>query len=107
MAATSSPPRTGRGLSFEDVSADLLAGVDVYKNVAANMIEGGIAGTTNLRTRVPFDNAKPLLSVNTDYNYGDLSEKGFLVRQRPGDGPLADGHRRDRAAGERQRLERR
>nr|WP_316629403.1 TonB-dependent receptor [uncultured Brevundimonas sp.] len=67
----------GRGLSFEDVSADLLAGVDVYKNVAANMIEGGIAGTTNLRTRVPFDNAKPLLSVNTDYNYGDLSEKGF------------------------------
>lgn len=68
---------SGRGLSFEDVSADLLAGVDVYKNVAANMIEGGIAGTINLRTRVPFDNADRLLSVNTDYNYGDLSERGF------------------------------
>lgn len=67
----------GRGLSFEDVSADLLAGVDVYKNVAANMIEGGIAGTTNLRTRVPFDNSEPLLAINTDYNYGDLSERGF------------------------------
>jgi TonB-dependent receptor len=68
---------SGRGLSFEDVSADLLSGVDVYKNVAANMIEGGIAGTINLRTRVPFDNSEPLLAVNTDYNYGDLSEKGF------------------------------
>ncbi len=68
---------SGRGLSFEDVSADLLSGVDVYKNVAANMIEGGIAGTINLRTRVPFDNAEPLLAVNADYNYGDLSEKGF------------------------------
>lgn len=67
----------GRGLSFEDVSADLLAGVDVYKNVAANMIEGGIAGTTNLRTRVPFDNSDPLLAINADYNYGDLSERGF------------------------------
>ncbi|HEY0925181.1 TonB-dependent receptor [Brevundimonas sp.] len=67
----------GRGLSFEDVSADLLAGVDVYKNVTANMIEGGIAGTINLRTRVPFDNRGHLLAVNTDYNYGDLSERGF------------------------------
>jgi len=68
---------SGRGLSFEDVSADLLSGVDVYKNVAANMIEGGIAGTINLRTRVPFDNADRLFAVNADYNYGDLSEKGF------------------------------
>ena len=67
----------GRGLSFEDVSADLLAGVDVYKNVAANMIEGGIAGTINLRTRVPFDSSGPMIAVNTDYNYGDLSERGF------------------------------
>ena len=68
---------SGRGLSFEDVSADLLAGVDVYKNVAANMIEGGIAGTINLRTRTPFDSVDRLVSVNADYNYGDLSERGF------------------------------
>jgi TonB-dependent receptor len=67
----------GRGLSFEDVSADLLAGVDVYKNVAANMIEGGIAGTVNLRTRVPFDSSGPLIATNVDYNYGDLSERGY------------------------------
>lgn len=68
---------SGRGLSFEDVSADLLAGVDVYKNVAANQIEGGIAGTVNLRTRTPFDVDDSLIAINTDYNYGDLSERGF------------------------------
>src|SRR3954468_4857791 len=44
-----------RGLSFEDVPAELMSGIDVYKNPSADMIEGGIAGTVNLRTRMPFD----------------------------------------------------
>lgn len=85
---------SGRGLSFEDVSADLLAGVDVYKNVAANMIEGGIAGTINLRTRVPFDSADSLIAINTDYNYGDLSERGFWS------GSVLASNRWDTAIGE-------
>ena len=45
--------RNTRGLSFEDVPAELMSGVDVYKNPSADMIEGGIAGTVNLRTRRP------------------------------------------------------
>ena len=69
--------RNGRGLSFEDVSADLLAGVDVYKNPAANQIEGGVGGTVNLRTRLPFDQSGRLLAVATDYNYGDMMEEGY------------------------------
>lgn len=69
--------RNGRGLSFEDVSADLLAGVDVYKNPAANQIEGGIGGTVNLRTRLPFDQSGSLAAMSTDYNYGDMMEKGY------------------------------
>ena len=46
---------SARGLQFNDVSPELLAGVDAYKNQTADMIEGGIAGTVNLRTRLPFD----------------------------------------------------
>lgn len=46
---------SARGLQFNDVSPELLAGVDAYKNQTAEMIEGGIAGTVNLRTRLPFD----------------------------------------------------
>ncbi|KAK0358015.1 hypothetical protein LTR94_037053, partial [Friedmanniomyces endolithicus] len=30
----------GRGLSWEEVGSDLLAGVDVYKNPSADLIEG-------------------------------------------------------------------
>lgn len=67
----------GRGLSFEDVSADLLAGVDVYKNPSAEMIEGGVGGIVNLRTRLPFDNSGLLIAASGDYNYGDLFDKGF------------------------------
>jgi TonB-dependent receptor len=67
----------GRALSFEDVSADLLAGVDVYKNPSAELIEGGIGGIVNLRTRLPFDSDKRLMAFSADYNYADLKKEGF------------------------------
>ena len=67
--------KNGRGLSFEDVSADLLAGVNVYKNPSADLIEGGIGGTVDLRTRLPFDQKKRILAFSVDSNYGDLEKK--------------------------------
>lgn len=67
----------GRGLSFEDVSPDLLAGVDVYKNPSAEMVEGGVGGIVNLRTRKPFDQSGQLIAVSGDYNYADMRQKGF------------------------------
>ncbi|ESQ88942.1 hypothetical protein ABAC460_14265 [Asticcacaulis sp. AC460] len=67
--------KNGRGLSWEDVSADLLAGVDVYKNPSADLIEGGIGGTVNLRTRLPFDSKKRIVAFSVDTNYGDLQKK--------------------------------
>ncbi|WP_407468435.1 TonB-dependent receptor [Xanthomonas campestris pv. raphani] len=66
---------SGRGLSFEDVPAELMAGVDVYKNPSAEIIEGGLGGTVNLRTRMPFDNPGRIVGGNVDYNYGDMSKQ--------------------------------
>jgi TonB-dependent receptor len=66
----------GRALNFEDISADLLAGIDVYKNPSAEMIEGGIGGLVNLRTRKPLDQGQ-LIAASIDYNYADLRKKGF------------------------------
>ncbi|WP_206606107.1 TonB-dependent receptor [Steroidobacter cummioxidans] len=60
-----------RGLNFNDVSPELMAGVDSYKNQTAEMIEGGIAGTVNLRTRLPFDSKGQVLSLTGRANYGD------------------------------------
>jgi TonB-dependent receptor len=62
----------GRTLSFADISANLMAGVDVYKNPTAKMIEGGIGGTVDLRTRKPFDHDGLTLAASADVTYGAL-----------------------------------
>lgn len=62
---------SGRGLSFEDVPAELMYAVDTYKTPSADMIEGGLGGTVNLRTRMPFDAAGQLASLTVKGNYGD------------------------------------
>jgi TonB-dependent receptor len=65
----------GRALSWGDVPVELLGGVDVYKNQTADLIEGGIAGSVNLRTRLPFDASKQLIQIGVRANYGDIGKK--------------------------------
>jgi TonB-dependent receptor len=64
----------GRAISFADIPPELLIGVDVFKTPSANMIEGGIAGTVNLRTRVPFDAPGRLVAFTAGANYGDFAK---------------------------------
>ena len=45
----------GRELSWGDVPPELMAGVDVYKNPSAELVEGAISWQINLRKRIPFD----------------------------------------------------
>jgi TonB-dependent receptor len=45
----------GRGFAFQDIPAEALAGVDVYKSNSADRIEGGVAGGVNLRLRRALD----------------------------------------------------
>ncbi len=46
---------TGRGVALQDIPAELVAGVDVYKSNSPDQIEGGIAGLIDIRLRRPFD----------------------------------------------------
>ena len=66
---------SSRGLSFGDVSPELMSGVDTYKNATADMIEGGIAGTVNLRTHVPFDSEGFVAAFSGEVGYGTLAEE--------------------------------
>jgi len=66
---------SGRGLSFEDVSPDLMGSVELYKNQTADMIEGGIAGTLSLNTRKAFDSAGRVFAFSADATYTDLREE--------------------------------
>ena len=65
----------GRSLSFQDVPSELMAGVDVFKNQKADMIEGGLGGSVNLRTFMPFDFEGQKIGLNLSENYGDFVEK--------------------------------
>ena len=66
---------SGRGLSFEDVSPELMGSVEVFKNQTADMIEGGIAGTVNLNTRKPFDSDGRVFAFTLDATYTDMREE--------------------------------
>ena len=89
---------SGRDLSFEDVSADLLAGVDVYKNPSAEIIEGGIGGIVNLRTRLPFDSDKQQFAVSARLQLRGSEGRGLRLRQRALQQSLGNGRRRIRRA---------
>ena len=64
-----------RGLNFNDISPELMSRVDAYKNQTADLIEGGIAGTVDLRTRLPFDQDRLVVTGNGKASYGDRSKK--------------------------------
>ncbi len=65
----------GRSLSFQDVPSELMSGVDVYKNQKADMIEGGLGGSVDLRTFMPFDFDGQRASASYSVNYGDFVEE--------------------------------
>ncbi|RZL84720.1 MAG: TonB-dependent receptor, partial [Sphingomonas sp.] len=66
---------SSNALSLEDVPSELLAGIDVYKNPSADLIEDQLSGTINFRTRKPFDFDGFKISGSAANTYYDLIEK--------------------------------
>ena len=56
--------RLGRALALQDIPANLVGQIDVYKTRAAEQLETGLAGQIDVRTRRPFDLPGFELSVN-------------------------------------------
>jgi TonB-dependent receptor len=92
---------SGRFLSFSDVPPELLGGVDVYKNQSADLIEGGLAGTVNLRTLVPFDREGQHFAASVEGNYGDFAEEMAPTGSVLWTNRWESGQRRDRFAAQR------
>ena len=65
----------GRELSWGDVPPELMSGVDVYKNPSAELVEGGISGQINLRTRLPFDQKGRMGALSISDNYTAFGKK--------------------------------
>ncbi|WP_213981002.1 TonB-dependent receptor [Sphingomonas sp. dw_22] len=65
----------GRSFNLQDVPAELVAGLDVYKTPSANLIEGGIGGVVDVRTRKPLDKKGLVVSGSLRARYSDLPDK--------------------------------
>ncbi|MGJ8680027.1 TonB-dependent receptor [Paraglaciecola sp.] len=65
----------GRALDWSSIPPQMIEGVDVYKNQTADLIEGGIGGSINLRTIEPFDREGFYGVVSLDGTYSDLREE--------------------------------
>ncbi|HEY5080262.1 MAG TPA: TonB-dependent receptor [Opitutaceae bacterium] len=65
----------GRGVALEDIPAEMLAGVDTYKSVGADQVEGGVAGLIDVRLHRPFDFAGTEFAITTRGYYSDQAKK--------------------------------
>ncbi|MFV0623421.1 TonB-dependent receptor [Sphingomonas sp. ac-8] len=65
----------GRQVAFQDFPAASLAGIEVYKSTTADLVEGGIAGLVNVRSRRPFDFDGFEIAGSIRGIYGDQARK--------------------------------
>ena len=68
-------PTGSRSFDFTILSSDFINGIDVYKTPTADMEEGGLAGTVNVRTLRPKDITRMRLSGNVEGLYEGNSKK--------------------------------
>ncbi|HJP70065.1 MAG TPA: TonB-dependent receptor plug domain-containing protein, partial [Sphingomicrobium sp.] len=65
----------GQAINFQDVPAELLGSVEVYKEQTADRLEGGLSGTVNMNLRLPFDNKGLHIGYDVEADYGDFAKK--------------------------------
>lgn len=68
------------GINFEDVSAGIIAAVEVTKASEAKTIEGSVGGTINLRTIRPLDLEEQIATVRVQMEESSLSTDGATPR---------------------------
>lgn len=85
-----------RSVNFQDLPAELFAGVEILKALTADQIEGSLGGTINLQTRAPLNGKRDLI-VNLAgtakfAELGDLSRQdgNLFVQKKFRDTPLGD-----------------
>jgi len=69
-----------QGIDFEDVNASIIKTVEVIKAPTAQIIEGSVGGTINLKTIRPLELSETLASIRVQAEDSSLSEQGVQPR---------------------------
>jgi TonB-dependent receptor len=70
---------TSRGVALQDIPAELVAGVDVYKTSTPDMIPGGVAGRIDIRLHRPFDFNGLQIAGSARAIYSDQAKKWSYI----------------------------
>lgn len=70
---------TSRGVALQDIPAELVAGIDVYKTATPELIEGSVTGRIDIRLRRPFDFADGEIAGSARAIYGEQSGKWSYI----------------------------
>ena len=71
---------TTRGVALQDIPAELVSRVDVYKSTTPDKLEGGIAGLIDIRLRKPLDNPGLHVGISGRLIQGDNAEDtGYIA----------------------------
>lgn len=63
-----------RAFSFDQLQAEIVQALEVYKTPQADLVDGGLAGTINVKTRRPLDLGRRVISGSALATYNTLSE---------------------------------
>lgn len=64
---------SSRAFAFNVLPSELVGGVEVYKSLSADLVEGGIGGLVEIKTRKPFDFDEQTLGGSFEASYDDKS----------------------------------
>ena len=64
-----------RTFAFQDLPAEAIARIDVFKSNTANLVEGGVAGSIDLRLNKAFNYTDPTIAISGKLNYPSNAEK--------------------------------
>ncbi len=60
---------SSRSFNLNNIASEMVGGIEVFKSPTANMVEGSVGGTVNLKTRNPIDVGNKATAVaRADYN---------------------------------------
>lgn len=67
-------PEPGRAIRYEQYPSELVSAAEVFKTQSADLVEGGIAGTINLKTISPLSYTGPDATIRVGAQYNESGE---------------------------------